>query len=276
MTTTRLPRTRSRRRWVALGAALAVAGSLMTASPAEARPWPGHPDRSLVSYIVRPGDTASGLSVRYHAWTREFIKLNGSLLRVGDRVTIPVVVSAARKHRTSKHKTRPKSSKHKTSKPRVKKHRPNVHGRPLAGARWRHANLSRTQIRDLIGRQAKRRGVPVRLAQAIGWQESGWRQPLVSSAGAIGAMQILPSTGTWMSGLAGKRLYIRDTHGNVRAGTLLLRTLLDETRSRRAAVAAYYEGLGGIQDGWYDETKRYVRSVMAIKRQLDRTGRPTG
>ena len=79
-----------------------------------------------------------------------------------------------------------------------------------------------------------------------------------------------------MSLLAGQRLRLYDTHGNVRAGTMLLHVLRANTRTDRAAVAAYYEGLGGIRDGWYAETKRYVRSVMSIKRHLDRTGRPTG
>lgn len=134
--------------------------------------------------------------------------------------------------------------------------------------------MSRTQVRGVISRQARIHGVPVNLALAVGWQESGWRQPLISSAGAIGAMQVLPSTGRWMSQLVHKKLWLRDTHGNVHAGTHLLRVLRAHTRTDRAAVAAYYEGLGGIRNGWYDETKRYVRSVMAIKRRLDRTGHP--
>lgn len=276
---------------MAVVAALAVAGGLLVAAPAQARPWPGRPDRNLISHVVRPGDTATGLSVRYHAWTQEFIRFNGTRLRVGERVTIPVVISAARRHHAQypHHSVKPRAKKskksHKAANPRPakksksktkRKSRAGAHGTPLRGARWRHADMSRTQVRDLIARHARYRGVPVRLAQAVAWQESGWRQPLVSSAGAIGVMQVLPTTGQWMSALAGQRLYIRDTHGNVRAGTMLLRLLLANTRTERSAVAAYYEGLGGIQNGWYDETKQYVRSVMAIKRQLERTGRPTG
>src|SRR5690349_203543 len=38
-----------------------------------AQPWPGHPDRAIVRYRVRPGDTATGLAVRYHAWTAELL-----------------------------------------------------------------------------------------------------------------------------------------------------------------------------------------------------------
>lgn len=241
-----------------LTTAFALLGSLLVATPAEAKRWPGHPDRNLVTHVVRPGDTASGLSVRYHAWTREFIRLNGRHLRVGERVSVPVVVSAARKARADTRTTdRGKPDRGRQSSPR-----------------WRQADLSRSQVRALIRKHAQRRGVPVRLAQAVAWQESGWHQPLISSAGAIGVMQVLPSTGQWMSAVSGERFRLRHTRGNIRAGTTLLRVLLDSTPTQRHAVAAYYQGLSGIRNGWYDETKTYVRSVMAIKRNLERTGHP--
>ena len=48
-----------------------------------------------MSYVVRPGDTASGLAVRFHAWTAEIVSHNhldpSGTLRVGDRIVIPVV-----------------------------------------------------------------------------------------------------------------------------------------------------------------------------------------
>lgn len=254
---------RTRLRACAFIAALATGGSLLVAAPAEAaRPWPGHPDRHLVTYTVRAGDTPSGLSVRYRAWTKEFIALNGRVIRVGEKVTIPVVTSVARKARANR-PTAPKVRKSKAGKP-------GKVGKP----HWKHHRMSRAQVRNEITKQARRRGVPVSLALAVAWQESGWRQPLVSSAGAVGVMQVLPSTGRWMSQLAGKRISIRDTHGNIRAGTMLLQLLRRETRSDRKATAAYYEGLAGIKDGWYRETRQYVRNVSAIRRQIERTGSP--
>ena len=41
-------------------------------------------------------------------------------------------------------------------------------------------------------------GVPSSLAEAIGWQESGWNNDLVSVADARGVMQILPGTWDWI------------------------------------------------------------------------------
>src|SRR3954454_405980 len=83
-----------------VAAAVALALPIVAAGPAEARttPWPGHPDRRLVTHVVRAGDTATGLATRFHAWTRELVALNhldrAGTLHVGERVRIPVVLSA--------------------------------------------------------------------------------------------------------------------------------------------------------------------------------------
>lgn len=233
--------------------AAGLAAATVVAGPAEASgvPWPGHPDRRLVTHVVQPGETATGLAVRYHAWTRELVRLNHlgrvGALRAGERVLIPVVVSAARKHR------RPATS---PAQP------------PPAGG-WSHADLTRDQVRQAVGREARRRGVPVGIAQAVAWQESGWRQQVRSPAGAIGVMQVLPSTALWMSLYAHRPLDLRDTRDNITAGVTLLRVLLDHTRSTRRAVAAYYQGLGAVRrHGLYPDTRAYVASVLAIRDRL--------
>jgi hypothetical protein len=58
---------------------------------------------------------------------------------------------------------------------------------------------------------------------------------------------------------------------------LLLGYLRANTRHDRHAIAAYYQGLGGVRrHGLYPSTKQYVRSVRAIQRNLLRTGSPLG
>jgi soluble lytic murein transglycosylase-like protein len=237
---------------VALVLTAALAATVAEAAPASARgkPWPGHPDRQIVTHVVRPGETATGLAVRFHAWTRELIALNrlgaAGGLRAGQRVRIPVVVSAARAARPAT-----------TSKPTPRR------------SGWRHWRMTRSEIRDAIGREARRLGVPVALAQAIGWQESGWHQPVRSGAGAIGVMQVLPGTGVWMSLYAGRPLDLRDTHDNITAGVTLVRVLLDQTSRTRTAVAAYYQGLGAVRrHGLYPETRQYVANVLAVRDRL--------
>jgi soluble lytic murein transglycosylase-like protein len=246
----------------ALVAAAALLLTVLTSAPAEARgrPWPGHPDRTLVGHVVRPGETATGLAVRFHAWTRELVALNrlgrDATLRVGERIRIPVVVSAARKHRVAAPAPAAPAP-------------PPSRAEQLRAQGWRHWRMTRDQVRQALAHEARRLGVPVKLALAVGWQESGWHQPLRSSAGALGVMQVLPGTGLWMSLYAGRPLDLRETHDNVTAGVTLLRVLLDQTRTTRRAVAAYYQGLGAVRrHGLYPDTRRYVASVQAIRQRL--------
>jgi hypothetical protein len=214
---------------------------VLPTAPAAAQPWPGHRDRSIVRYVVRPGDTATGLAVRYHAWTAELISLNRldaqGRLTQGQVLRIPIVVSAVRR---AGGQVAPVRKKHAPA-------RPLLHGVTPPGRGWLHADLTREQVRRLIVATARRYGVPPKLALAIAWQESGWQQRRVSSAGALGVMQVMPDTGRWMRWYVGRRLRLRDTHDNVLAGIMTLRVLRAWTRRDNNAIAAYYQGLGAVR-----------------------------
>ncbi len=54
-------------------------------------------------------------------------------------------------------------------------------------------------MRRVVVRIARQHGVDPHLALAVAWQESGWQQRRISSAGAIGVMQVLPGTARWMA-----------------------------------------------------------------------------
>ena len=129
---------------------------------------------------------------------------------------------------------------------------------------------SRDGMRRLITRTAQQYGVPAELALAVSWQESGWRQDRVSVANAIGAMQVVPTTGAWVSQVLGRRLDLLDPHDNVTAGVVLLQILLRQA-NERDSVAGYYQGLASVRrNGLFADTKQYVASVAAIKSRLGR------
>jgi murein DD-endopeptidase MepM/ murein hydrolase activator NlpD len=119
-----------------------------------------------------------------------------------------------------------------------------------------------------IATVATANGVPAALAEAIAWQESGWNNAEVSNAGAVGVMQIVPDTWTWID----RYLTPSDPLGtasaseNIRAGVLLLRQLLEITGgNERLAVAGYFQGLASIRRfGMYRSTRRYVADVLAL------------
>ena len=239
---------------VVLGIATVVATVAATPAPAHAdhERLPAH--RTAVPYVVRPGDTASGLAVRFHAWTAELISYNhlGARgdLRVGQRIVIPVVKKRGGK---GGGKSGGKSG-----------------GKGGSSSMWQHPERDREKVRRVIAGAARHHDVDPQLALAISWQESGWQMGVVSSAHAIGAMQVLPSTARWMEQYAGRRLDLRKLGDNARAGVLLLRVLARHTHRRSHKIGAYYQGLGAVQrHGLYEETKAYVENVEAIKRRLE-------
>ena len=129
-------------------------------------------------------------------------------------------------------------------------------------------------MHDRIAQVSRRRGVDPELSLAVSWQEAGWQMHHVSDAGAIGAMQVLPSTADWMEYYVGRPLHPRRLHDNAVTGVTLLRVLAENTRSQRHRVGAYYQGLGAVRDhGLYGETRAYVDNVLAIKRRLEQ-GQP--
>jgi N-acetylmuramoyl-L-alanine amidase len=123
-------------------------------------------------------------------------------------------------------------------------------------------------MRALIVRTAKQQGVDPALALAISWQESGFNMRSVSVANAIGAMQVIPSTGDWISSVVGRRLDLLKPRDNVMAGVVLLK-ILTRSASQRTAIAGYYQGLRSVRErGMFPDTKRYVANILALKKRF--------
>lgn len=115
-------------------------------------------------------------------------------------------------------------------------------------------------------------GVPAALAEAIAWEESGWNNDEVSPIGAVGVMQIVPTTWSWIDRYLtpSNPLGTASASENVRAGVLLLHQLLGLTGGNEAlAVAGYYQGLGSVQaHGMYPDTRHYVANVLALAQRF--------
>ena len=80
-------------------------------------------------------------------------------------------------------------------------------------------------MRSTTGRPYR---VDSKLARAVAWMESGFQQDVVSSAGAIGVMQLLPETWEWVDAMLLGGSTPRTYDGNVRAGVRYLRWQLDQ------------------------------------------------
>ncbi len=119
---------------------------------------------------------------------------------------------------------------------------------------------------------AAENGVPASLAEAIAWQESGWNNDEVSGIGAVGVMQIVPSTWTWIDQYLTPSVPLGTASAaeNIRAGVLLLHELLAVTGDDYAmAIAGYYQGLASVKaHGMYPDTRQYVDDVLALQQRF--------
>jgi soluble lytic murein transglycosylase-like protein len=110
--------------------------------------------------------------------------------------------------------------------------------------------------------------VPVAFALAVAWHESGWRPGVVSSAGAVGVMQLTPPTADWVgASMLGQRVDLYDARSNVQAGITLLKHYLARYNGDRSLVlAAYYQGqTAADRYGVYAMTRPYIASILALE-----------
>lgn len=118
---------------------------------------------------------------------------------------------------------------------------------------------------DIIAKAASDHHVDEKLLHAVIQAESAYHAQAVSSAGAVGLMQLMPDTA--------KRYGVRDRTDpvqNVYGGTRYLKDLLAMFNSNLTlAIAAYNAGEGAVKKynnsiPPYPETRNYVKQVLAL------------
>lgn len=128
------------------------------------------------------------------------------------------------------------------------------------------ASVDRGTVRGSIDKWSGVYGVDAKLARALAWMESGFQEDVVSSAGAIGVMQLLPETWEWVDTILLRQPTPRTYDGNVRAGVRYLRWQLDQFGGDvRLALAGYYQGARAVRErGLFDDTKQYVSVILQL------------
>ena len=114
---------------------------------------------------------------------------------------------------------------------------------------------------DRYEQAAKAEGLDVHLLRAVAWTESRGRQNAVSPKGALGVMQLMPSTAAEM----GINPY--DPDANLHGGARYLARQLSRFQSVPLALAAYNAGPGAVLR-WggippYAETQAYVAQILS-------------
>jgi len=125
---------------------------------------------------------------------------------------------------------------------------------------------SRDAVRSALDHWSRVYGVDPALARALAWMESGFQQDVVSNVGAIGVMQLLPETWSFVDLVLLGVQTPRNYEGNVRAGVRYLRWQLDEFGGdRRLALAGWYQGARAVRErGLFDDTREFVRIVLRL------------
>lgn len=130
-----------------------------------------------------------------------------------------------------------------------------------------------TELERAVSRAARQHRLHPALLFAVMKAESSFNPIVVSKAGAVGLMQLVPET-AMRHGV--QNLY--DTNENVAGGARHLRYLLDRFHGNtRLALAAYNAGEGKVdrykQIPPYKETRHYVQRVLSYYRDYRKDAR---
>lgn len=125
-----------------------------------------------------------------------------------------------------------------------------------------NSNYSKYFIKELLEKAAKKYNVNEKFVLAIATAESGLNHNAVSNKGAIGVMQIIPSTATLLN------INPNNLEQNIDGGVKYLKFLLNKYSDNYALAAAAYncgpknvDKYNGIPP--FEETINYVKTVMA-------------
>lgn len=135
---------------------------------------------------------------------------------------------------------------------------------------------------------ALRAGVDPYLVAAVAYHESGFRPDALSDEGAVGLMQLLPSTAAWASEESGTPGFVdtslRRPDVNLRLGAWYLAWLLQRFDGDAVLAVAAYNGGQHTVDEWrgrsersltaeelpYPETRCFVQKVLDTRERYRR------
>jgi LysM repeat protein len=190
---------------------------------------------TLSRYVVKPGDSLTAIAHRHGTTLSKLAQINklnpAHPLLIGTKLRLPMAVRSA----------------------------------PTAVSA-----TNASSVRSSLERWAAHYGINPSLARALAWMESGYNNDVVSSVGAQGVMQLLPSTWDYVETVLIKSKVSHDAEGNVHVGLAYLNHLLNAFNGdEQLALAAWYQGERAVKaHGPYKVSKAFVADVLALKQRM--------
>ena len=128
----------------------------------------------------------------------------------------------------------------------------------------------RGDVRSMLDQWSGRLGVDSHLVRALAWMESGYQTEIVSSAGARGVLQTLPTTRAYVENVLAGRKIPQSVDGDIEVGILYLKHLLQAFGgNEHLALAGWYQGERAVKKhGLYKVTKPFVANVLALRTRM--------
>jgi LysM repeat protein len=189
----------------------------------------------LLRYVVKPGDSLTAIAKKHGTTLRQIAKLNrldpSRTLLIGVKLRLPASAQRA----------------------------PTAVSASNAGT-----------VRGSLDRWAAHYGIDASLARALAWMESGYNNSVVSSVGAQGVMQLLPTTWDYVETVLIKHPVTHDADGNVHVGLAYLNHLLHAFNGNETlALSAWYQGERSVRaTGPYKVSKTFVADVLALRQRM--------
>lgn len=130
----------------------------------------------------------------------------------------------------------------------------------------------KVEYREFIAQQCSEMGIEQTIVFSLIKAESSWKADAVSSKGAIGLMQLLPSTAQWLAEESGEEITSENLFNpeiNITLGISYLQYLQEKYDGNIDRMLAAYNAGEGNVDRWikegvniqFKETRNYLKKV---------------
>jgi N-acetylmuramoyl-L-alanine amidase len=203
-------------------------------------------EASSRSHVVQLGETASAIARSYGIPLKELARHNNladpNRIRAGQRLEIPELAVVAAMASVSE-----------------------IAARPIA----RSSSAAEIRLDDA----ASRHGLDPALVRALAWQRSRWNADLIGPGGERGLLQISPTTLAWVEqSILRRSLKPETSDDTLEGGAALLSYLLKRSTDEKQALAAFMQGLAGVQrTGIRPETAQAIDEIQRLKQGFSST-----